>query len=193
MTPRRTSEDHPAATPAAAVEGGADERERSGDDSSGGRDGEAPEPVHYGAINAAYGALLTGLVLATRGGAVREDPIRGAELLPIGAATFALAKVISQEKVGTWVREPFVDDPRGERRPRGRGLQRALGELVTCSRCVGAWSGLAIVGLRTASPAAGRTVTAALAASALNDFMQAGFRWVCARANVASEEEGEGG
>ena len=48
---------------------------------------------------------------------------------------------------------------------------------------MGAWSALALVGLRLHAPRAGRTVTAVLAASAGNDALQAGFSWLCARAN----------
>jgi len=142
------------------------------------------EPVDYAAINAVYGALLAALVLATRGRA-REEPISGRELISIAAATFALSKVIVREKIGTWVREPFVEDPDGARKPRGRRLQRAIGELVTCTRCVGAWSALAVVGLRLASPDSGRIVTNVLAASAANDWLQAGFRLFCAASNRA--------
>jgi len=140
------------------------------------------EPVDYAAVNAVYGALLAALVLATRERA-REEPISGRELISIAAATFALSKVIVREKIGTWVREPFVDDPDGARKPRGRRLQRAIGELVTCTRCVGAWSALAVVGLRLASPDSGRIVTNVLAASAANDWLQAGFRLLCAASN----------
>jgi hypothetical protein len=140
------------------------------------------EPVDYAAINAVYGALMTTLVLTTRHRA-REDPISGLELLPIAAATFALSKVIAREKIGSWMREPFVDDPAGERRPRGRRLQRAVGELVTCTRCVGAWSALGIVGLRLASPDSGRIVTNVLAVSAANDWLQSGFKLLCAAVN----------
>jgi hypothetical protein len=140
------------------------------------------EPVDYAAINAVYGALMTTLVLTTRERA-REDPISGRELLPIAAATFALSKVIAREKIGSWMREPFVDDPAGERKPRGRRLQRAVGELVTCTRCVGAWSALGIVGLRLASPDSGRIVTNVLAVSAANDWLQSGFKLLCAAVN----------
>jgi Protein of unknown function (DUF1360) len=142
----------------------------------------AAEPVDYAAINGVYGALLTGLVVATRDRA-REDPISGRELLPIAAATFALSKVIAREKIGSWVREPFVEDPKGAKKPRGRRLQRAVGELVTCTRCVGAWSALGVVGLRLASPGSGRVVTNVLAASAANDWLQAGFKLLCAAVN----------
>ena len=145
--------------------------------------GEGPtEPADYAAINAVYGVLLTTLVLTTRERA-REEPISSRELVPIAAATFALSKVIAREKIGAWMREPFVEDPQGARKPRGRRLQRAIGELVTCTRCVGAWSALGVVGLRLASPESGRIVTNVLAASAANDWLQAGFKYLCAASN----------
>jgi hypothetical protein len=149
------------------------------------RNGQLPdnvEPEDYAAINAVYALLLGAVVYATRE-SVRRDPIRAGELLPMGAATFAVSKVIAREKIGTWVREPFVEDASHGGEPRGRRLQRALGELVTCSRCVGAWSALGVVGLRAASPQAGRLVTAVLATSAVNDWAQLGFAWARAKAN----------
>ena len=146
------------------------------------REDTPTEPGDYAAINAVYGALMAAVVLSTRERA-REDPISGRELIPIAAATFALSKVIAREKIGSWMREPFVEQEDGERRPRGSHLQRAVGELVTCTRCVGAWSALGIVGLRLASPQSGRTVTTVLAASAANDWMQSGFKLLCASVN----------
>src|SRR5262249_21351469 len=100
-------------------------------------------------------------------------------------ATFALSKLVAHEKVEAWLRAPFVEEDveQGERRPRGQGLRYAVGELLTCSRCAGAWSALGLVGLRTASPAAGRGVTGVLAASAANDYLQAGFRALCNHVN----------
>jgi hypothetical protein len=142
-----------------------------------------PLPRDYGAINAVYATLLTGLVFVAR--SRDTERISGAELVPLGAATFALSKVIARERIGAWVREPFVEDPINARRPRGDRLRHAVGELVTCTRCVGAWSALGLVGLRVASPRAGRTVTAVLASSAGNDFLQAGFRGLCGLANKA--------
>jgi hypothetical protein len=140
------------------------------------------EPVDYAALNAVYGALLAGLVIGTRDRGAKRDPIAQRELIPLSAATFALSKVIAREKIGTWMREPFVDETDGGK-PRGRRLRRAIGELVTCTRCVGAWSALGVVGLRLASPSSGRIVTNVLAVSAANDWLQAGFRALCDRSN----------
>jgi hypothetical protein len=142
------------------------------------------EPEDYAALNAVYAALLTGVAigLRERGG---RDPVRPAELVPLGAAAFAVSKVVAREKIGAWVREPFVEDAVHGGRPRGGRIQRAVGELVTCTRCVGAWSALGVVGLRLAAPRSGRVVVAVLATSAANDFLQAGFAWVRESANAA--------
>jgi hypothetical protein len=63
---------------------------------------------------------------------------------------------------------------------------------LTCTRCTGAWSGLALVGLRLHAPRTARTVTAVLAASAGNDLLQAGFSWLCARATSQQHEADAG-
>jgi hypothetical protein len=141
------------------------------------------QPVDYAAISAGYGALLGALVLAAR---EREDDIalEPAEIVPLGAATFALSKLIAKEKIESWVREPFVEETQdGSRRPKGKRLRYAVGELLTCTRCVGAWTALGLVGLRTMRPREARVVTTVLAVSAANDFFHASFSWLCGNAN----------
>ena len=142
----------------------------------------ATEAVDYAAINLVYASLFASVIYLTRERA-REDPIALHELVPMSAATFALAKVIAKEKVGTWVREPFVEHVDGTPRPEGRRLQRAIGELVSCTRCIGAWSALGVVGLRLAYPDQGKNVANVLAVSGANDWLQAGFKALCSRAD----------
>jgi hypothetical protein len=139
------------------------------------------EPADYAAISAAYGVLLVGVAASARG----REPLRGADLLPLSAATFALSKLVAKEKVETWVRAPFVDERPGRRRPKGKGLRYAVGELLSCTRCLGAWSSLGLVALNLHSPRVGRTVTSVLAASAGNDFLQTGVSYLCAVSNRA--------
>jgi len=136
------------------------------------------------AISAAYGALLAGLAVSARS----RKPLGTTDLLPLSAATFALSKLVAKEKVDTWMRQPFVEEHPEGRRPKGRRLRYAIGELVTCTRCIGAWSGLGLVALNLHAPRAGRTVTTVLAASAGNDFLQTGFTYLCALADRAADE-----
>src|SRR3954465_6796864 len=88
------------------------------------------EAIDYAALNAAYGSLLVTLVLAARQrGRNDVEPIAGGELLPLGLATFALAKLVVHEKIESWVRQPFVArTAEGELHPRGHGLRYAVGE-----------------------------------------------------------------
>jgi hypothetical protein len=142
----------------------------------------------YAALSAGYGALLGAVVLGAR---EQPDPLIRQEIPALGLATFALAKLISKEKVETWMREPFVEETPEGRRPKGSGLRYAIGELLTCTRCVGAWSSLGLVALRVTRPREAKVVTAVLATSALNDFLQTGFNWACARSNSAATAAGE--
>jgi hypothetical protein len=143
------------------------------------------KPVDYAALSAGYGALLGALVL---GGREQADPVARQEIPALGLATFALAKLIAKEKVETWVREPFVEETPEGRRPKGTRLRYAVGELLTCTRCVGAWSSLGLVALRVARPREAKVVTAVLATSALNDFLQTGFNWACAATNATERQ-----
>jgi hypothetical protein len=155
---------------------------------SGDDNGRAIEPVDYAKLNAIYGGLFAAVLIGARMRDESDDQIPVRELVPLGAATFALAKVVAREKIGTWMREPFVEQDGDERRPRGRRLRRAVGELVTCTRCVGAWSALGIVGLRVIEPRTGRIVTNVLAASAMNDWMQAGFKMLTSEVNQVEQQ-----
>ena len=102
-------------------------------------------------------------------------------------ATFALADVLAKERISTWLRAPFVVESADHKplQPEGTGLRYAIGELVTCSRCVGTWSALALVGLRTASPSAGRATATILALAGINDVAQSGFRLLAERTSQA--------
>lgn len=155
---------------------------------SGDENGRPADASDYAALNAAYAALFAGVLVAAKRRKESDDQIPVRELVPLGAATFALAKVIAREKIGTWVREPFVEHIDGDRRPQGRGLRAAVGELVTCTRCVGAWSALGIVGLRVIEPRSGRIVANVLAASAANDFLQAGFKLLTSEVNQTEQQ-----
>jgi hypothetical protein len=147
-------------------------------------------PRDYAALSAGWGAALCTVLLAARDKG--EEPVGPAEIVPLGVATFALSKLVAKEKVDKWVRDPFVEEsPDGERRPKGRGLRYAVGELLTCTRCVGTWSALGLVALRVTRPREARVVSAVLGASAVNDFTQAGFNWVCAKSNAAQSGASE--
>jgi len=136
---------------------------------------------------------LAGLVaLASRrrvGGSV-SDSTRG---VPKARACHIRAGGhLGKGEVSAWLRDPFVreDAEHHPLAPKGRGMQRAVGELLTCTRCGGTWSALLLVGLRTASPVVGGATADVLALAGANDLMQSGFRIMVERANGAADEGG---
>lgn len=149
----------------------------------------ASDASDYAVVEAVFLAGLAGLWALTRKREANGDraiPLR--ELPVLAAATFALADVVAKEKVSTWLREPFVEESADHKpvRPEGSGLHYTIGELLMCTRCVGTWSALALVGLRTASAPAGRAVSTVLRWPAQPDVLQSGFRLLAERASQAS-------
>lgn len=147
----------------------------------------------YVALTVVYSALAGGLAIAAsrrRGGdAVPTDP---QELVVYGLATAGLTRVLSAEKIGEWARAPFVEEPpEGERRPKGSGLRYAVGELLTCTRCLGSWSALALIGARTVAPQPARVGATLLALSYANGVLQSGFAAVRGKANAEEELAGK--
>jgi hypothetical protein len=120
---------------------------------------------------AAAGALARGL---DRDGQC-QTPL---DLAVLAAATFKASRTITRDQVTSFIREPFVegDAYKGEdEEPAGEGLQRAIGELITCSRCTGTWVAAGLTSTQIMAPRFGRLLTWSLAAAAVNDWLQAGF------------------
>ncbi len=138
------------------------------------------EASDYALLSGTFSSLLALSAVAAR----NREAIPASEFVPLATATFALSKLLVHEKVETWVRQPFVEESADGRRPKGRGLRYAVGELLTCTRCSGAWSALALVSLRTHSPELAKTVTTVLTVSAGNDFLHSGFTWLASRTNI---------
>jgi hypothetical protein len=145
-----------------------------------------PPQQAYAAIAGTFVAGLAGAGLLAK--ALRRDPAeqRGLDLLMLGAATFKASRTISRDDVASFIRQPFVDGDagRGDEEPVATGdLQQAIGELVTCSRCVGTWVAAGLTTAQVVAPRFGRLLTWSLAAAGVNDFLQAGFAALTHKSN----------
>jgi hypothetical protein len=149
----------------------------------------------YGAY-AAIASTFAGALAATGALARRLD--RDAEehsaldLVLLGAATFKVSRTIARDEVLSFVREPFVqgDAHEGGEEPVSTGdMRQAIGELVTCSRCVGTWVAGGLGAVQMLTPRFGRLLTWTLAGAAVNDWLQAGFEALTKGANALGERE----
>jgi hypothetical protein len=138
---------------------------------------DRPPYSSYAAIAATFvGGLTVASVLARVAGRDARS-LSTLDLVTLSAATFKVSRTISRDKVTSFLREPFVEGEAydGDEEPAGEGLQRALGELVTCTRCVGTWVAAGLGTAQVVTPRFGRLLTWSLAAAAANDFLQTGF------------------
>ncbi|HEY6837043.1 MAG TPA: DUF1360 domain-containing protein [Gaiellaceae bacterium] len=143
----------------------------------------------YRAYATIMGVFATGL--AGAGGLARvfdRNPAcqTALDLVVLSGASFKASRTLARDEVTSFIREPFV---RGEahtgegEEPVAGGFHQAIGELVTCSRCVGTWAAAGLAATQILAPRFGRLLTWSLAAAAANDFLQAGFTALTEKAN----------
>jgi Protein of unknown function (DUF1360) len=153
---------------------------------------ERPPFASYAAFAAIFNAGMAGAIAAARrSGRELPDRVGAGDLLLIGAASHKLSRLVAKDKVMVFARAPFTEfHEKGgpaevEERPRGRGLRRAVGELIGCPYCLGLWaSGGFHAGLLFA-PRVTRMSASVLSALTISDFLQIAYK--------AAEERGLSG
>jgi Protein of unknown function (DUF1360) len=152
---------------------------------------ESPPYASYALIMSTFvGGLAAAGVIAH---ALRRDPQchTALDFLVLSAAAFKASRTLSHDEVTSFMREPFV---RGrahsgeDEEPVEGGMEQAIGELVTCSRCTGTWIAAGLAATQIISPRFGRLLTWSLGSAAINDFLQAGFTALTGKANQLQEQ-----
>ena len=148
----------------------------------------------YGAYAAIMGTFAGGLIVAgTVARVLRRDPQcqRPLDLVVLSAATFKAARTLARDDVTSFIRRPFVEGEPAllddEQPIQTGGFEQAVGELVTCTRCVGTWAAAGLASTQIIAPRFGRLLTWSLGAAAANDFLQAAFSALTAKANELEE------
>lgn len=132
----------------------------------------------YAALMAAYTAASAGgLWVAARRGRLPERLVP-ADLVLLAVATQRLARVLTKDRVTTVVRAPFTayqgegGPAEVEEAPRGRGLRRAIGELLVCPFCIAQWIATALGFGVLFAPRVTRFVAGVVSAVAAADLLQ---------------------
>lgn len=141
-------------------------------------DGEVNLPGYSGSLTA-FGVAVVGLVVAGRAtGEGLPERYRLADIALGGLATHKFTRLLSKGSVTSPIRAPFTEfeEPAGSAEhnesPRGRGLRRTVGELVTCPFCLGQWVGTGYVAGLAVAPRAARTWAAVFAVTGVSDALQ---------------------
>jgi hypothetical protein len=126
----------------------------------------------YAGLTAAFGAVLGGFLLLA--GRRLPDRITFGDMARVGLASYKIGRLVAKDEVTSWVRAPVTRDAEASE-PKPHGLERALGELVTCPYCVGVWAASGLSYALVLYPRQTRLVTTIFGAQAVADFLNAAF------------------
>ena len=140
---------------------------------------DSPPLGSYSALAGVYGAGLSGaLLLAHRSGRHLPERVEAFDLLLLGTATYRLSRLITKDKITSFLRAPFTEyvEPGapGEvnERPRGTGVRRSVGELLGCAFCLAQWVSTGFLCGLVFAPRPTRFVASIFTVKAVADFLQ---------------------
>ena len=140
--------------------------------------GEEMPLASYAALLGIYNAAFLALLLAAQNSEDGlPDKINFADLLLLGVATHKLSRVIAKDRVTSPLRAPFTEyvEPAGEseikEKVRGKGMRRAVGDLLTCPFCMNPWVAAGLAFGFVFKPRATRVIAGVFAAATVSDFL----------------------
>jgi hypothetical protein len=141
----------------------------------------------YATMLGIFAGAFAGLVLVARKTERLKSHVSMRDIVLGGIATHKLSRTVARERVTIPLRAPFTHyegtDGAGQirERPRGHGLQRAVGSMLTCQYCTGVWVATAITAGFVLAPRATRLATSLLTMATVSDFLHQAYagarRW----------------
>jgi hypothetical protein len=134
--------------------------------------------------------LMFALFLLATKNSDRSIPqrVRLGDILLLGVATHKLGYLVSNDAVTSAIRAPFTEfqemqSPSNvEEQPRGTGLRKAVGELLTCVFCIGHWIAAFFAYGLVLAPTLTRFVAAILAVVTVSDYLTQAYMAVTKKA-----------
>lgn len=145
----------------------------------------------YCLLSTTFNAGVLGLAGASAVLRRFKTPVAPGDLITMGLAAHRLAIIVTKERVTMPLRSPFTeqaDHGRAgghESRPRGHGMQRALGELLTCPHCIAPWIALGLVAGHVVAPLPTRAITTLFSTVALASAFHHAYAWLEAQQSEA--------
>ena len=144
--------------------------------------GEEPLPS-YAALAGVFNMIFAVfLLIARKTGRPIPERVEIRDIALLGVATHKLSLLLAQDAVTSPLRAPFTElqekqsPKRVDEKPRGTGVRRSLGELLTCQFCVGQWVASFFTYGLVFAPAVTRLVASIFAIVALSDHLHQTYK-----------------
>ena len=155
----------------------------SGETFEGYKNGEDVPLLSYGVLAATFNLLFALFLMATRvSGRPIPERIDAKDIALLGMATHKLSLMGSQDAITSPLRAPFTEikakqsPKRVEEEPRGEGLRRSVGELLTCKFCLGVWLASFFTYGLVLIPRVTRLVAAVFAVVTVSDYLHQAYK-----------------
>jgi hypothetical protein len=151
--------------------------------------GEDVPLFSYGVLVGTFNLLFALFLLVARvSGKPLPERLDAKDVALLGMATHKISLVGSQDAITSPLRAPFTEleekqsPKKVDEKPRGEGLRRSVGELLTCQFCLGVWVASFFAYGFVLLPRASRLVAAVFAAVTVSDFLHQTYKALMKRA-----------
>jgi hypothetical protein len=143
----------------------------------------------YLTLTGVFNLIFAVFLLATkRMGREIPERIEPKDVALLGVATHKLSSMGAQDAVTSPLRAPFTEfqekeSPKSvEEKPRGKGLRRSVGELLTCQFCLGMWVASFLMYGLVLAPRVTRFIATLFAVVTISDHLHQTYKALVRRA-----------
>ena len=143
----------------------------------------------YGVLAAVFNAIFAVFLLVVRGtGKTLPERVEARDIALLGMAAHKLSLMGAEDAVTSPLRAPFTElqekssPKKVDEKPRGEGLRRSVGELLTCKFCLGVWLASFFTYGLVLAPRVTRLVASILAVVTVSDHLHPAYKALMNRA-----------
>lgn len=145
--------------------------------------------LSYGVLAGIFNAIFAVFLLVVRGtGRSLPERVEARDIALLGMAAHKLSLVGAEDAVASPLRAPFTElrekeSPKKlDEKPRGGGLRRSVGELLTCKFCLSVWLASFFTYGLVLAPRVTRLVATILAVVTVSDHLHQAYKALMNRA-----------
>ena len=143
----------------------------------------------YATLIGVFNLIFAVFLLVSKGmGRTIPERVETKDIVLLGMATHKLSEIGAKDAVASPLRAPFTEfqekksPKKVEEKPRGEGLRRSVGELLTCRFCLGMWVAAFFTYGLVLTPRVTRLLATILTILTISDYLHQTYKALVKRA-----------